>query len=117
MIRYSTFIGMFIAIAALALPLGARAAAGWTDYVKVAELIPTGRHYYEVRLVGATNPSGCRVKDWYYLNYEAPGADKMFDLFVDRMQSTLQLRVYVSGVCNINGYAEISSVNASPNAR
>ena len=93
---------------------GAQASAGWTDYVSVSELIPTSRHYYEVRLEGSKNPSGCREDDWYYLNYEAPGADKIFDLFVDAIEQRLRLRVYVTGVCNINGYSEISSVSASP---
>ena len=92
----------------------AQAGAGWTDYVVVSELVPTSRHYYEVRLEGGKNPSGCREDDWYYLNYEAPGADKIFDLFVDAIEQRLRLRVYVTGVCNFNGYSEISSVSASP---
>ena len=93
---------------------GLQAAAGWTDYVTVTELIPTSKHYYEVELKGRKNPSGCREDDWYYLNYEAPGADKMFDLFVDAIENRLRLRVYVTGICNLNGYSEISSVSASP---
>lgn len=91
-----------------------QASAGWTDYVTVDELIPTGRHYYEVKLLGGENSSGCREDNWYYVNYEAQGADKIFDLFVDSIESRLRLRVYVTGVCNTNGYAEISSVRASP---
>ena len=106
-----------VALAALLLSPGARAAAGWTGFVTVLELIPTGRHYYEIRLGGSGNPSGCREDNWYYLNYDAPGADKIFDLFVDRLQSSLRLKVYVTGVCNLNGYAEISAVSASPNTR
>jgi hypothetical protein len=61
------------------------------------------------------NPSGCRVKDWFYLNYEERGANKMFDLFVDNIKSELRLRVYVTGVCNLKGYSEISAVSASAN--
>lgn len=101
----------------LSLPPLSRAAAGWTGYASVIELIPTGRHYYEVKLKVSDNPSGCREKNWFYLNYDAPGADKMFELFVDNIQSTLRLRVYVTGVCNINSYSEISAVSASPNLR
>ena len=102
------------ALVAIVFATSVRAAAGWTDYVQVSELIPTNRHYYEVRLEGARNPSGCREDDWYYLNYEAPGADKIFDLFIDAIENRLRLKVYVTGVCNINGYSEISSVSASP---
>ena len=103
------------AICALLLPRVSRASAGWTDDVKVIELVPTDRHYYEIQLKVAKNPSGCREKNWFYLNYQARGTDKMFDLFVDGIKSSLRLRVYVTGICNINGYSEISAVSASPN--
>jgi hypothetical protein len=81
--------------------------------VKAIELIPTGRHYYEVQLTIKEDPSGCREKDWFYLNCEARGASKMFDLFVDNIKSELRLRVYVTGVCNLKGYSKISAVSAS----
>jgi hypothetical protein len=100
-------------IYALLLAPVAVADAGWTDTVELVELIPTGRHYYELQLAGKNNPSGCREKGWYYINYDAPGADKMFDLFVDSLKAELRLKVYVTGVCNFNGYAEISSVSVS----
>jgi len=109
------YIPIAIGICALLLPGLSSAGAGWTEDVKVIELIPTGRHYYEVHLVVRKNPSDCREEDWFYLNYEAPGADKMFDLFIDGIKSSLRLRVYVTGICNVNGYSEISSVSASPN--
>jgi hypothetical protein len=41
----------------------------------------------------------------------------MFDLFVESIKSRLRLRVYVTGVCNLNGYSEISAVGASPPGR
>ena len=108
------WISMTIGLFAAMLAASAQAGAGWTDYVTVIELVPTGRHYYEIELQGSKNPSGCREEYRYYLNYDAPGAELMFDLFVDSIQSKLRLRVYVTGVCNLNGYAEISSVSASP---
>ena len=87
------------------------AGAGWTDYATVAELIATSRHYYEVRLPVTQNSSGCRKKTWFYQNYDATGADKAFEVLLESMRSSLRLRVYVTGVCNLNGYAEISSVS------
>ena len=104
-----------LGICALMLSSVAHSGRGWTEYVKVVELIPTGRHYYEVQLSEKENPSGCREKGWYYLNYDAAGADKMFDLFVDNIKSNLRLKVYVTGICNLKGYAEISAVSVSPN--
>jgi hypothetical protein len=109
------YIPILAGICALLLPGASPAAAGWTGDVKVIELIPTGRHYYEIKLEVKKNPSDCREENWFYLNYAAPGADKMFDLFVDNIKSALRLQIYVTGICNVNGYSEISSVRASPN--
>ena len=109
------YVAVLLAIFAQLASPPALAAAGWTDYVKVIELIPTGRHYYEVKLDIEKNPSGCRKKDWFYLDYEARGANKIFDLFVDNIKSELRLRVYVTGVCNLKGYSEISEASASAN--
>ena len=105
---------ILMGIYTLMLSSTARAEAGWTDEVKIIELISTSRHYFELHLAGNKNPSGCREEGWFYINYDARGADKMFDLFVDSIKTELQLRVYVTGVCNLRGFAEISSVSVSP---
>lgn len=102
---------MLIAVLGIICANAAYARAGWTDFVKVAELVPTSRHYYEVRLPVKNNPSGCSEDNWFYLNYDAPGSEQMFKVFLEAIQSEIRLRVYVSGVCNINGYAEISSIS------
>jgi len=98
-------------IAACALPSAASAGSGWTDFVRVAELVPTSKHYYEVRLPVGDNPSGCREKNWFYQNYDSPGAEQMFDVLLQSLTSDIRLRVYVTGVCNLNGYAEFSSIS------
>ena len=103
-----------IGIYTLMLSSTARAEAGWTDEVKIIELISTSRHYFELHLAGKKNPSGCSEEGWFYIDYEARGADKMFDMFVDSIKIQLRLRVYVTGVCNVSGYSEISSVSVSP---
>ncbi len=90
------------------------ASAGWTDFVRVAELVPTSRHYYEFKLPVKNNPSGCKNKTWFYQNYGNPSSDKIFNVLLEAIKSGLQLRVYVTGICNINGYSEISSVSIVP---
>ena len=90
------------------------ASAGWTDYANVAELIPTSRHYYEFRLPVEDNPSGCREETWFYQNYDSTGSDQMFNVLLESIKSKIRLRVYVTGVCNIHGYSEISSVSVVP---
>ena len=104
---------MMMAVLGVIYANNAYASSGWTDYVHVAELVPTARHYYEVRLPVKDNPSGCREENWFYLNYDAPGSKQMFAVFLEAIQSDIRLRVYVSGVCNLNGYAEITSINVT----
>lgn len=92
----------------------AHSAAGWTDYVTVAELIPTSRHYYIFKLPVMNNPSGCKEENWFYQNYNALGSDKMFNALLEGIKTRLRLRVYVTGVCNLDGYSEISSIGIIP---
>ena len=99
------------ALSALCLPTAVLASAGWTDYVRVSELLPTTRHYYEVRLPVRDNPSGCREKNWFYQNYDSPGAEQMFEVLLESLSSDIRLRLYVTGVCNLNGYAEFSAIS------
>lgn len=91
-----------------------RAGAGWTAYAMVAELVPTTRHYYTVRLPVKDNPSGCHNKIWFYQNYGAIGADKMYLTLLEAVKSKLKVRLYVTGNCNFHGYSEISSVSVIP---
>ena len=92
----------------------AHSGAGWTDYVTVAELIPTSRHYYKFKLPVKKNPSGCKEGNWFYQNYSSRGSDKMFDSLLEGIKSRLRLRVYVTGICNLDGYSEISSIGIIP---
>ncbi len=101
---------MWWLILAALLPPAAGANSGWTDYVRIAELVPTSKHYYEVRLPVTDNPSGCREKNWFYQNYDSPGSAQMFDVLLESLTTDIRLRVYVTGVCNLNGYAEFSSI-------
>jgi hypothetical protein len=89
------------------------AGAGWTKTGNVVELVPTSRHYYEFRL-SVTNSSGCDDKDWYYQNYTTRGAQQMFETLLEAVKAGLRVRVYVTGLCNLEGYSEISSVSVSP---
>jgi hypothetical protein len=102
-----------IAIGASALLISnfTQASAGWTDFVTVAELVPTTRHYYEVRLPVKENPSGCKNKTWFYQNYGSRGSDKMFETLLEGIKSGFRSRVYVTGICNIHGYSEFSAVS------
>ena len=106
-----TEVSLAIASSALLFSHFAQASAGWTDFVTVEELVPTSRHYYEVKLPVKENPSGCKNKTWFYQNYDSRGSDKMYDTLLEGIKSGYRLRVYVTGICNIHGYSEFSSVS------
>ena len=97
-----------------AVPAFVLAEAGWTDYVKIAELVPTARHYYEVKLPVKKNPSGCRDTTWFYQDYSSPESDNMFKTLLEGLQSRNHVRVYVTGKCNVNGYSEFTAVGIIP---
>ena len=98
----------------LVAPILAQANPGWTDFSAVGELVPTARHYYEVRLPVRENPSGCKNKTWFYQDYGSRGSDKMFQTLLEAVKAEKQVRVYVTDNCNIDGYSEISSVSIIP---
>lgn len=98
----------------LALPSFSQAAAGWTDYAQIAELVPRSRHYYEVKLSILKNPSGCSNNIWFYQDYGLRGSDKMFETLLLGVNSGKQVRVYVTGKCNVNGYSEFVAVGIVP---
>ncbi len=104
-------IGIFALFFAI-FPVGTvQAESGWTDYVSVDELNPTGLHYYLVRLEVKQNPSGCRDKRWFCQDYNTTGSDKMFLTLLEALKVGMRVRVYVTGRCNLDGYSEFSSVS------
>ena len=90
------------------------AVAGWTSYGTVAELNPTVLGRFLVKLDIASNPSGCRSKQWFYRDYTGMGADHMFRTLLAAVTTGHKVRVYVTGVCDLKGYSEISSATIVP---
>ena len=76
----------------------------------MAELVPTSRHCYELRLGVDENPSGCRRQGWFYQDYSMRGAGLMYQTLLEAIGSGLRLRIYVTGNCNLDGYAEFASI-------
>lgn len=100
--------------ALLFLPVSAFPAAGWTDYVPVAELTPTTGGRFLVKLNNSKNPSGCKNETMFYQDYNVSGSDYLFRVLLEAVASGKMIRVYVTGRCELNGYSEISSVGILP---
>lgn len=88
--------------------------SGWTETTTIAELTPSSRHRYTVRLNLTDNPNDCRSKNTFYQDYSANGSDQMFRTLLEAIVSAKRVRVLTTGRCELNGYGEISSVSILP---
>lgn len=95
----------------LSLPVILQAASGWSDYTTVVALTPSSQHRYTVQLQLSDNPSGCRIKDTFYQDYDMSGSEQMFRTLLEAVVSGKRVRVFVTGNCELNGFAEISAVS------
>jgi hypothetical protein len=88
--------------------------AGWSDYGRVLALQATTHGRFLVRLELPANPSGCRDKDWFYRDYGGEGPEYMYQTLLTALTMDKPVQVYVTGVCDLNGYAEITTVRIAP---
>lgn len=88
--------------------------SGWTSYGSVIELNPTMFKRFLVKIDVASNPSRCKHKQWFYHYYREIGSEFMFDTLLEAVTSGKNIRVNVTGVCDVDGNSEISSVSIVP---
>ena len=100
--------------AILFMPITVFAVSGWTEYVPVTELTPTNQGRFLVKLKVSKNPSGCSNKEIFYRDNSGPGSEQMFLALLKALEAGKNVRVHVTGKCELNGYSEISSVTIVP---
>ena len=88
--------------------------SGWTQYGSVIELNPTTFKRFLVKIDVASNPSKCKHTQWFYHYYSGVGSEYMFHALLGAVTSGKNVRVYVTGGCDLDGYNEISSVSIAP---
>ena len=103
-----------LVVLSFGVPPAAIAGAGWTDFAPVAELRPTSQVRYILRLKVSENPSGCRNEEFFFQDYTALGSRQMFRTLLSAVEYRKDVRVYVTGRCNIDGHSEISAVSILP---
>jgi hypothetical protein len=64
--------------------------------------------------IAGENPSGCRNEEFFFQDYTASGSRQMFRALLSAVEYRKDVRVYVTGRCNIDGYSEISAVSIVP---
>ncbi len=101
---------LYIFLLGLLLSFSSYATSGWSEYGYVVELVPTIHHRFKVNIELKGNKSGCREKQWFYQDYDVSGAKEMYLALLESLTADKKVRVYVTGRCNIDEYAEVSSV-------
>lgn len=87
--------------------------AGWSTAGFVAEVNPTARHYYQFRLADVETPSDCKQANGFYQDYKGRGAEQMYAALLEAISNNLKVKVFVTGGCNLKGFAEVSSIIVS----
>lgn len=84
--------------------------AGWTEAAPVIEVNPTAKHFYQFRLLDIESPADCKQKNGFYQDYKDRGADQIYQALLEAISANLNVKVFVTGGCNLKGFAEVSSV-------
>ncbi|MGD2082464.1 MAG: hypothetical protein PVF91_05835 [Chromatiales bacterium] len=92
---------------------GVQADAGWTGYGYVEELRADQFGRFEVRLDVDDNPTDCRNGRWFYRG-AITGSELMYRALLEAVSARKRVRVYVTGLCDIKDYSEISSAAIAP---
>ena len=109
----ATWVASVISACMLCLGSATANAAGWTGQGRIAtlEVNEFGRILF--RLDVGTNPAGCRETAWFYRE-NSGGSERMLDMLLAAVQAGRPVSVYVTGLCHLKGYAEISAVALAP---
>jgi len=87
----------------------AHSEAGWTGqgYLQEIQATTAGKLIIKGKLKG--NPSKCKDINSYYIDYSIEGAENIYQLLLQSIASNNQVKLLVTGRCEINGMSEISS--------
>jgi hypothetical protein len=59
------------------------------------------------------NPTDCRNSEWFY-RASIVGSELMYRTLLEAVAARKRARLYVTGVCDIKDYSEVSSVAIAP---
>ena len=93
---------------------GAIAEAGWTDPARILTLETNifGRTLVELDL--KKNPSGCKAGSLFYRETTGDSSANMLRVLLEAASNRLPVKLRVTGLCHLKGYAEFSAVALVP---
>ena len=91
-----------------------RAEAGWTEPARILSLEANifGRTLVELDL--RKNPSGCRESSLFYRETTGESSSNMMKVLLEAAANRLPVKLRVTGICHLKGYAEFSAVALVP---
>ena len=115
--RRSTTIQFLFALLAAAGLAGSPpvfAEAGWTAPARILNLETNifGRTLVELDL--KKNPSGCKEGSLFYRETTGDSSSNMLSVLLEAASNRLPVKLRVTGICHLKGYAEFSAVALVP---
>lgn len=88
--------------------------AGWTDAARILSLETNifGRTLVELEL--RKNPSGCKQGALFYRETTGDSSQAMLKVLLEAASNRLPVKLRVTGICHLKGYAEFSAVTLVP---
>ena len=92
----------------------ALAEAGWTKPARIVSLESNifGRILVELDL--RKNPSNCKEQHLFFRETTGGSSQQMQDILVQAAANRLPVKLRVSGICHLKGYAEFNAVAIVP---
>jgi hypothetical protein len=106
---------LFLSLCLLLLPAQiVKAEAGWTEPTRILSLETNifGRILVELDL--KKDPSGCRAGGLYFRETTGDSSANMLAVLLEASANRLPVKLRVTGICHLKGYAEFSAVTLVP---
>lgn len=87
------------------------AAAGWTSATQVLEITATTAGKFIIHAAPKRNPTDCKDREKFFLDYGLPGADKIYKLLLDATVAGLPVKLYITGRCELFDMSELSKAS------
>lgn len=87
------------------------AESGWTSSTQIKEITATTAGKFIIHANPEKNPTDCKDEEMFFLNYGLPGSDKVYKLLLDAAVSQLNVKLYITGRCELFGMSELSKAS------
>ncbi len=87
------------------------AQAGWTSETKILEITATTAGKFIIHAKPKKNPTNCRDKEHFFLDYGLLGSNQVYRLLLDTALSKATVKLYITGRCELFDMSELSKAS------